>query len=75
VARVLEATEGTRNHTLFTAAVALGQLVAGGSLAAGVVETALEQAGAAIGLTAFECQRTITSGLKAGAERPRRVAA
>jgi hypothetical protein len=75
VAKVLQAVEGTRNHTLYTAAVALGQLVAGGALPAELVETALEQAGMAIGLTAFECRNTIESGLKAGTERPRRVAA
>lgn len=73
VAKVLAAEEGTRNHTLFAATVALGQLVAGGSLPEEVARTALEHAGATIGLTHWEVRNTIDSGLKAGAERPRRV--
>ncbi|TWP51241.1 bifunctional DNA primase/polymerase [Lentzea tibetensis] len=73
IAKVLAAEEGTRNHTLFAATVALGQLVAGGSLNADVAETALEQAGVAVGLSHWEVRNTIESGMKAGAERPRRV--
>ena len=73
VEKVLAAQEGTRNHTLFAATVALGQLVAGGALAEGVARTALEHAGLTVGLTRWEVRNTIDSGLKAGAERPRRV--
>lgn len=73
VEKVLTAQEGTRNHTLFAATVALGQLVAGGALAEGVARTALEHAGLTVGLTRWEVGNTIDSGLKAGAERPRRV--
>lgn len=73
VAKVLGAQEGTRNHTLFAATVALGQLVAGGSLPEGVARTALEHAGVSVGLTHWEVRNTIDSGLKAGAERPRRL--
>lgn len=73
VAKVLTAQQGTRNHTLFAATVALGQLVAGGSLPEEVARTALEHAGVSIGLTHWEVRNTVDSGLKAGAERPRRV--
>jgi hypothetical protein len=73
VAKVLAAQKGTRNHTLFAATVAVGQLVAGGSLAADIAETALEHAGLTVGLSPWEVRNTIESGLKIGAERPRRV--
>ncbi|MET9269385.1 bifunctional DNA primase/polymerase [Kribbella sp. NPDC003557] len=77
--RVRTACEGERNHVLYTAAVALGQLVAGGSLTEPDVRAVLTDAAAtqiATGAyTAWEADKTITSGLRAGAKRPRQVAA
>jgi hypothetical protein len=72
-ARVLAAPQGRRNHALYTAAVALGQLVAGGALTAEQVVGVLEHAAQAAGLTSQEVPRTIASGLRAGARRPREV--
>lgn len=67
-----------RNATLYAAAIALGQLVAGGALGADEVRAALmTAAGRHIGtrhFTAREADTTITSGLAAGANRPRRIA-
>lgn len=70
---VSQAHEGTRNKTLFTAAMVLGQLVAGGALSAESVSVLLEQAGVSTGLRHDECARTIASGLRIGARRPRTV--
>lgn len=71
---VAAATEGSANARLNRAAFKLGQLVAGGHLNRGEVETALEQAATALtnrdGLRAT--QRTIASGLNAGEKNPRR---
>ncbi|MFE3173477.1 bifunctional DNA primase/polymerase [Amycolatopsis sp. NPDC059090] len=67
-----------RNATLYAAAVALGQLVAGDALTEDEVRAALlTAAGRHIGarhFTAREANTTITSGLRAGAKRPRHVA-
>lgn len=71
---VLAAVEGTRNHTLNAAAFALGQLVATGALDRGQVEAALTVAATHIGLPTHETERTIASGLAAGALNPRRTA-
>ncbi|RBM24446.1 DNA primase, partial [Prauserella sp. PE36] len=75
--RVAEA-RSNRNATLYGAAVALGQLVAGGALPEDEVRAALRAAcGRHLGsrqFTAREADKTITSGLRAGANRPRRVA-
>jgi Bifunctional DNA primase/polymerase, N-terminal len=75
IRRVTEAPEGQRNRCLYIAAVALGQLAAGGALPADDARTWLEQAASVAGLTALEARRTVTSGLRAGAHRPRQVAA
>jgi len=72
VQRVLDAGNGTRNHTLNAAAYALGQLAAGGVLLPGLVEAALSAAANNIGLPAREAAATIASGLRAGAAHPRR---
>ena len=69
---VARAAEGTRNDTLFKAARSLGQLVAGGMLHADDVRAALTAAAATAGLKPAEISRTIDSGLKSGALRPRR---
>lgn len=68
-----------RNATLYGAAVALGQLVAGNALGEDEVRAALlTAAGRHIGTRQFtrrEAEATITSGLRAGRNRPRKVAA
>ncbi len=69
------ATEGGRNKALYRAAIALGQLVAGGALAESEVTAWLSGAAAHVGLTPAETARTINSGLRTGAKRPREVAA
>jgi hypothetical protein len=73
--RVLNAGEGTRNHTLNAAAFSLGQLVAVGLLSRPLAEAVLTLAGQAIGLGARECAATIRSGLDSGKRSPRRPAA
>ncbi len=73
--RVATAPAGERNRALYLAAVALGQLTAGGALTEHEVTRLLEQQGVAAGLTPSETRHTIASGLRAGAKRPRTVAA
>jgi len=68
-----QAAQGGRNHALYTCAVALGQLVAGGAVGQQEIEDLLTQAAHSIGLQPAETARTITSGLQAGARRPRTV--
>ena len=68
---VLAAGEGTRNVSLHLAAFNLGQLVAGGMLAADRTEALLCQAGERIGLPAAEVRRTVASGFRAAAQHPR----
>lgn len=76
-ARVADAQQD-RNANLYAAAVALGQLVAGGALTEAEVRSALmTAAGRHIGVQWFterEADLTITSGLRAGGNRPRRIA-
>lgn len=54
---------GARESTLFRAARALGRFVAWGDLPRHVVEQALQEAGEAAGLSAFECRSTLRSAL------------
>jgi hypothetical protein len=70
---VLAARPGHRNHTVNAAAFALGQLVGAGLLPKGLAVSALAEASAAIGLPPSEADRTIRSGLTAGARTPRRT--
>ncbi|GAB6901545.1 hypothetical protein JCM9957A_46350 [Kineosporia succinea] len=63
--------EGQHNRALYLAAVQLGQLVAGGALTAETVAAVLLPAALAIGQPEAEATRTIASGLRAGARRPR----
>jgi hypothetical protein len=72
-AKVREATEGTRNDALNTAAYSLGQLIAGAGLGENYVRLTLTEAATAAGLGAVETQKTITSGLRAGSNEPRGV--
>ena len=69
--RVTAAAPGARNTALYRAAVALGQLVAGGAIDTDAVTGLLTEAAHAAGLDDAETGRTITSGLRAGAKRPR----
>jgi hypothetical protein len=69
---VAHALEGTRNHTLNTAAFSLGQLVDAG-LDEAVIRDQLAAAAAVCGLDTVEAERTITSGLAAGRQLPRPI--
>ena len=69
--RVLDAPVGQRNHTLNTAAFALGQLVATGLIPDTLAVDALAHAARATGLGQQEAAATIASGLTAGARHPR----
>lgn len=68
------APQGTRNHTLNSSAFSLGQIVAGGLLDLHETAGVLLDAAIASGLGEVEAQRTITSGLRAGQQQPRRTA-
>jgi hypothetical protein len=72
--KLAEAGEGGRNHALFMAAQTLGQLAAGGAVAEDTVTAVLTDAAGRLGLRPREIERTIASGLRAGARRPRQVA-
>lgn len=74
---VATAQAGGRNHALYLSAVALGQLVAGGELDACDVTDLLTNAAQTAGLRGGprEAAATIASGLRAGAARPRSLAA
>ncbi|WP_345513606.1 bifunctional DNA primase/polymerase [Phytohabitans houttuyneae] len=63
------------NDNLYIAAVNLGRLVAGGALTPEDATQALEHAGVVAGLRPAAARRTIASGLRAGAARPRQLAA
>lgn len=75
LSHLAQAAKGGRNHALYASAVALGQLAAGGAVKVQEVEGLLTQAAYRIGLRPAETARTIASGLRAGAARPRTVAA
>jgi len=69
--RVRRAPKGMRNNTLYESAVALGQLVAGGELTETEVTELLTTAALSKGLGESDARRTVASGLRAGAQRPR----
>ncbi|HEY3683553.1 MAG TPA: bifunctional DNA primase/polymerase [Streptosporangiaceae bacterium] len=75
VERVTGSPPHGHNTALYQASTALGQLVAGGELAATDVTAWLVDAAATVGQPEREAERTIASGLRAGAKRPRSVAA
>lgn len=75
LARVLQSPPRARNTALYRAAIALGQLVAGGMLSEADVTAWLTAAATQVGQKPGETARSIASGLKAGALRPRSVAA
>ncbi|MFJ4783264.1 hypothetical protein [Streptomyces sp. NPDC088794] len=58
---------------LHRASVALGQLIAGGELAAHEVTEWLVTASCGVGQSEREAHGTIASGLRMGAKRPRRL--
>lgn len=75
-AKVRHALPGQHNHTLFCAAVALGQLVAGGALAEHDAHDALADAAGVLmargcRCTPSEVDSTIRSGFATGARNPR----
>lgn len=75
--RVTGAAAGQRNFSLYVAAHALGQLVVGRAITDDHARTVLRDAAArhiAIGAySAHQADQTISSGLRAGARRPRSV--
>lgn len=77
--KVLDAPASQRNACLYAAAVALGQLVAGGAVSeAEVTDALLGAASKHVALGAYsarQAHQTIASGIRAGANRPRQVAA
>jgi hypothetical protein len=75
VERVTSSGPDEHNTALYRAAVALGQLAAGGALDPGEVTGWLAAAAGQVGQGPGEARRTIASGLRAGAKRPRSVAA
>ncbi|MGW9427492.1 bifunctional DNA primase/polymerase [Streptomyces decoyicus] len=75
LARVTSSGDDQHNNALYIASVALGQLVKGGELAETDVTQWLLTAAIKVGQGEREALRTIASGLKAGAARPRTVAA
>ncbi|WP_282685905.1 MULTISPECIES: bifunctional DNA primase/polymerase [unclassified Streptomyces] len=74
IQRVERAVQGNRNNALYQASVALGQLVAGGELAEGGVTAKLVASAVGKGLSESDARRTVASGLRAGARKPRTVA-
>ncbi|MEU9498725.1 bifunctional DNA primase/polymerase [Streptomyces sp. NPDC048196] len=75
LARVTGSGDDQHNNALYIASVALGQLVAGGELSESEVTGWLLTAALQVGQGEREALRTIASGLRAGAARPRTVAA
>ncbi|WP_219471263.1 bifunctional DNA primase/polymerase [Nonomuraea rhizosphaerae] len=75
LARITAAREGERNTTVWGASVALGQLVAGGALDEAETEALLLQAAMQAGLSEHAARKTICSGFRRGATRPRHVPA
>jgi hypothetical protein len=75
LARVTASPPRGHNTALYRAAIALGQLVAGGMLREGDVTGWLTAAAEQVGQRPGETARTIASGMRAGASRPRSVAA
>ncbi|MFF2651693.1 bifunctional DNA primase/polymerase [Streptomyces sp. NPDC058045] len=69
--RIRTAPVGRRNEALYIASVALGQLVAGGALPTPYVTDHLTETALGVGLPEPEARATITSGLRAGARKPR----
>ncbi|MFI9104952.1 bifunctional DNA primase/polymerase [Streptomyces fildesensis] len=73
--RVADSPSDEHNNALYLASIALGQLVAGGELTEAEVTGRLLSAALRVGQGEREALRTIASGLRTGAKRPRKVAA
>jgi bifunctional DNA primase/polymerase-like protein len=73
VNHIIASPVGGRNNALYMSAQTLGQLIGGGELARGNIETMLLNAAITVGLSEIEAQRTIESGIDAGVEKPRLV--
>lgn len=73
IARVMRASEGSRNDTLNKAAFALGQFVGAGALSEAYVASLLQKTGRAAGLGPHEVDNTVASGIAAGRQHPRTV--
>jgi hypothetical protein len=73
LARIANAGPGTRNNAVFEASVALGQLCASGALNINEIKGMLTHAALKVGQRPTEAARTVASGLKTGAYRPRTV--
>lgn len=73
LARIAMSEPGTRNNTVFEASVALGQLCASGALNTEEIKGMLTHAALKVGQRPTEAARTVASGLKTGAYRPRVV--
>ncbi|WP_171166815.1 bifunctional DNA primase/polymerase [Streptomyces sp. I05A-00742] len=73
LAKVANSPEHEHNNALYLAAIALGQLVAGGELSGAEVTEWLVTAALRVGQGEREARRTVASGLKTGARRPRTV--
>jgi Bifunctional DNA primase/polymerase, N-terminal len=73
LARIANAGPGTRNTAVFEASVALGQLCASGALDTNDIKGMLTHAALKVGQRPTEATRTVASGLKTGAYRPRVV--
>lgn len=71
--KLSSAGNGTRNNALNESAYALGQLVAGGELEHDHVMNSLLATAQTIGLKISEARKTIQSGLKGGAQHPRKA--
>lgn len=71
--RVATAPDGSRNHTLNSAAFSIGQLVSGGYIPESEAFDALCAAARTAGLDEGETVKTTTSGMRAGGKHPRVV--
>lgn len=71
VVKVAQASEGTRNNTLNTAAVKIGRFVGSGALNGDEVMRELLRAATSTGLPEPEAMKTIVSGLTKGISEPR----
>ncbi|MGM0377048.1 MAG: bifunctional DNA primase/polymerase [Bacteroidota bacterium] len=71
--KLAAAGNGTRNNTLNECAYSLGQLIAGGELEHDHVVNSLLIASQTIGLKTSEARKTIQSGIKSGAQTPRKA--
>jgi hypothetical protein len=70
--RVRAAQLGARNATLNRAAFVLGQIAGGGAIDPDLIHDLLVDAARTLGLPDTEVHATVTSGLSAGQQRPRR---